>query len=326
MCIHLPYSHKPPRLRPRIFCLLLVLFIVLPPLWVSADIGPKPKASFHFVWEIEDQLAIVEGILLQCKDAQCADSYAMEDIGPQHFTCSESACDSLAYGYTQYAKLVVTFSDGVTRESNIFGKKYDVSQYEVTVYSSDLNVIEKRGTNQTYVTPNTTSPIFRLLGILLGLMALVVLLFIIVFTVLKTKDKSLEYSTTKLSFLSTWIMTFPALILGCIFAQSLPLTIIIEGIIISIYTLIKKYRWFPWITVITLGNLFTQIFILTALSVAGFWGPSLIFSIVFEIIVWLIEALLIHLMLRRQKSIPPSLGISLMINIVSMAIGLLLPL
>jgi hypothetical protein len=250
----------------------------------------------------------------------------MEEMGPQHFTCSESACDSMAYGYSKYAKLVITFSDGVTRESNIFGKKYDVSQYEVTVYNADLNVVEKRGANQTYIRPRPYSPILRVLGIVLGLFALVVLLVIIVFTVAKTKDKPLEYATSRISFLSTWMICVPVFILGLFFAPSLPLTILIEGIIISIYILTKKHRWFPWITVVTLGNLFTQILFLTALSAVVFWGPSLLLSIVFEILVWIIEALLIHLMLRRQSSISSSLGISLMINIVSMGIGLLLPL
>ena len=118
----------------------------------------------------------------------------------------------------------------------------------------------------------------------------------------------------------------PVFIIGLVFAPTLPLTIVIEGILITLYTLIKKHRWFQWITVITLGNLFTQVLYLTLLSVVGSAGPPLILTIFLEIFIWLLEALLIHLTLRRKESIPISLGISLVINLVSMGIGLLLPL
>ena len=157
----------------------------------------------------------------------------------------------MAYGYTSYAKLVLTFSDGVTRESNIFGKEFDESQYEVTVHTSDLTVTETRGINQIFPTGGSIGLLLRLLGIVLGLFC------IIIITILNTKDKSFDYETAKIPFLSTWVIAVPAVMIGLIFAPTLPLTIVIEGIVISLYTLIKKHRWFHWLTVITLGNLFT---------------------------------------------------------------------
>jgi len=325
MSIRLAGIFKSPYSRPCSLCIVLILLLCLPPQIVSADIGPKPTASFGFVWKTDEQTTIVEGLLLQCKDSECAESHPLEALGPQRFTCGDTACDSMAYGYTQYAKLVITFSDGVTRESNIFEKNYDDSTFEVTVQSSDLIVIETRGTYQPFQTRAPFSTLVRWLGIVLGLIALAVLLIISTFFIVKTRQASLIFTNAKITCISVWVITFPALILGAIFAPTMPLTIVIEGVLISLYTLIKKHRWFPWLTVVTLGNLFTQVLLLTVLSVVGAQGQPFVIMIPLEIVIWLFEALLIHLTLRRQSSIAASLGISLMINVVSLGIGLLLP-
>ena len=322
MNVHLPDQHS--IFRSVLSGLLLALLLCILPFPVKADIGPKPNSSFTFIWEMEEQPTIVEGTLLQCKDSECTDSHALEELGPQHFTCSDIACDSMAYGYTQYAKLVVTFSDGEMRESNIFGKKYDESQYEVTVRTSDLTVTEKRGTNHVFTDYDSGGKLLRLLEFAAGLIALTILFAVCVIFILKTKQNTLVYEDAKILCLSVWIIALPAIILGMIFAPTLPLTVLIEGILISLYTLIKKHKWFPWMTVIILGNLFTQTLYLVALNITGTWGMPFLLTIFLEIVIWLLEAILIHLTLRRDKAIRASLGISFILNVISLTIGLML--
>lgn len=317
-------TSKSPYIRLHRLCIMLLLLSFFPPHMVSADIGPKPTMSFAFMWETEDQPSIVEGHLLQCKDAECVESYPLETLGPQHFTCSDVACDSMAYGYTSYAKLVLSFSDGVTRESNIFGKVTYNSQFEVTVRSSDLVVTETGRTNMPFASLDPINALVKWVEVLFGLGILVVLFALSILMIVKTRQAPLVYANAKITCISLWIITLPALILGTVFAPTLPLTLVIEGALISLYTLIKKHRWFPWVTVVTLGNLLTQVMLLTALVVVGDHGMPLLFTLILEIGIWLLEATLIHLALRRQKSIVTSLGISLILNAVSMGIGLLL--
>ena len=106
-----------------------------------ADTGPKPSADFEFKYEIE-RVRIVDGQLLVCDDKDCTQSHPLEQAGPQHFTCSDYSCNSLAYGYGHYLKLVITFEDRV-RESNVFEKRDFEAKFVVTVTESGLKVREK---------------------------------------------------------------------------------------------------------------------------------------------------------------------------------------
>lgn len=309
-------------IRSSLFILIGIL--CLPPMVISADIGPKPTATFDFEWETENQPTIVEGILLQCKDAECMDSYPLEELGPQHFTCTQTACDSMAYGYARYMKLVITFSDGVIRESSVFEKNYDKSSYTVTVHAASLEVSETGGFNDLFRTESPFSLIARLIGLGFGFIILLVLLTIIIVMVLKSRTQPLTMQDVKIPCLSVWILALPAAIIGLFFAKSLPLTLLIEGTLISLFVLLKKKRWFPWLTVVTLGNLFTQTLLMTAGMVFG-GGIPVLLTVVLEIVTWLLEAVLIHLTLRRESPVLGSLGISLLLNVVSFAIGLVLP-
>ncbi|NWG75995.1 MAG: hypothetical protein HXY24_15570 [Rubrivivax sp.] len=99
--------------------------------------------KFTFEFEIE-AVSIVEGQLLECQDETCSDAAPLEERGPQRFTCTESECSSIAYGYAPYHRLVITFADR-TRESNVFEKSGFAARYVVTVSEDALLVTEKRG-------------------------------------------------------------------------------------------------------------------------------------------------------------------------------------
>jgi len=125
----------------RAILLLLALSLFLPVAPVKADTGPKPGMSFTFDFKIP-KVDIVSGELIQCDDAACQNGSPLRQLGPQHFSCGVDSCDSTAYGYAEYNKLVITFSDRV-RESNVFTKKAFNAQYTVTVLQDAMTVTEK---------------------------------------------------------------------------------------------------------------------------------------------------------------------------------------
>ena len=124
-----------------VILLLLAFSLFLPVTPVQADTGPKPGMSFTFYFKIP-KIDIISGELIQCDNAACQNGSPLRQLGPQHFSCGVDSCDSTAYGYAEYNKLVITFSDRV-RESNVFTKKAFNAQYTVTVLQDAMTVTEK---------------------------------------------------------------------------------------------------------------------------------------------------------------------------------------
>jgi hypothetical protein len=133
-----------------IFLILAVAasLAVIPTRIARADTGPKPSMNFRFVYDVSPGLTIVSGELLECSDPSCADAAPLERLGPQGFQCGTSSCSSMAYGYAKYHRLSITFSDGQTRESNVFGKNHYQARYTVQVQENSLQVRETGGTSQ----------------------------------------------------------------------------------------------------------------------------------------------------------------------------------
>jgi hypothetical protein len=125
--------------------LSLVLAIVplglLPLQAALADTGPKPKMEFAFEFE-GDPVDIVSGQQLECQESDCSDGAPLEVHGPQRFWCDDRQCQSMAYGYAPYHKIVIEFADR-TRESNVFGKSAFSAAYNVTVLADRLLVKER---------------------------------------------------------------------------------------------------------------------------------------------------------------------------------------
>jgi hypothetical protein len=123
--------------------LLFVIFIAsfLPDSAVLADTGPKPTMDFSFKQELSgDQIAIISGVLYECDRSDCSDAMPLKELGPQRFTCDATSCSALAYGFSDYHKLEIQFSDDKTRQSNIFKTAGFDSKYTVTVRADDLLV------------------------------------------------------------------------------------------------------------------------------------------------------------------------------------------
>lgn len=121
-----------------------------------------------------------------------------------------------------------------------------------------------------------------------------------------------------------WMICLPLTILGGFLSLTLPLTVIVEVLLAVGYASIRKKEWAPLITLVLIGNLITQ---------AGLWGVLHQWSlsnywsvlVVSEIVIWLVEALLYYLPLRRETSLREALGMSLFFNGVSFGLGILLP-
>jgi len=108
---------------------------------VLADTGPKPTMEFTFKQEpTGEQLIITSGILYECEQSNCSDALPLQELGPQRFTCNALNCSALAYGFSPYHKIEIQFSDGKTRQSNIFETAGFDSKYTVTVRADDLLV------------------------------------------------------------------------------------------------------------------------------------------------------------------------------------------
>ena len=125
----------------KLFLLSLFLLALLPVRAALADTGPKPTMEFTFKPETTNTpLTINSGILYECEQSDCSDAAPLQQLGPQGFFCDAQNCHATAYGFHPYHKIEIQFSDGKTRQSNIFQTAGFDSKYTVIVRPDDLSV------------------------------------------------------------------------------------------------------------------------------------------------------------------------------------------
>lgn len=107
-----------------------------------ADTGPKPSMDFQFTQEMTEEppVTITSGILYECDQPNCSDALPLEEAGPQRFVCEVNSCRATAYDFATYHRIELQFSDGKTRQSNIFETAGFDSKYVVTIRPDDLIV------------------------------------------------------------------------------------------------------------------------------------------------------------------------------------------
>ena len=163
--------------RKSVFILSFILLALLPLYTVSADTGPKPSMDFTFQQQPSaTHLTITSGILFECEQSDCQDAKPLQVLGPQRFSCAETVCSAMAYGFSTYHRLEIQFSDGKTRQSNVFKTAQFQSSYQVTIRPDDLLVEPK-------FTLNLFTPLTYVLlcsGCLLGIVILVALISFLV--------------------------------------------------------------------------------------------------------------------------------------------------
>lgn len=140
----------------KFFFVLIFLLAIFPASSVFADTGPKPTMDFQFRQEMinEPPLTIISGILFECDQPDCSDALILEEGGPQGFFCELNSCHATAYGFARYHQIELEFSDGKTRQSNIFETAGFESKYMVTIRPDDL-LVEARFSLGIF--PRTTS-------------------------------------------------------------------------------------------------------------------------------------------------------------------------
>ena len=277
---------------------------------VKADMGPKPTMFFEFVPVAGlPNLLVTEGFLLECDDAACLQSHPLEDFGPQGFTCFGTTCHAAAYGFSEYHRLVLSFSDGVTRESNIFTKKSFEANYLVTINKKDLYVEEGRGY------PNPT--IFFISLVILNILLLAGAFLALVFLIRKgTQARSWVVFALVISVILG--------ISGSVLSIALPATIAIELLLAAAYTQARKFPLLPTLTLVCLANAITQFALWAALNTFTA-GNALLLTAGLEIIIWGVESLIFYLPQRKDIPFKEAALLSLILNLVSFGIGLLLP-
>ena len=310
----------------RLYILLSVLLVAMlitlvPSQSARADTGPKPTMHFEFVYEVDPPLTIVSGVQLECQAADCSDAKPLTEGGPQRFGCTAEECSSLAYGYADFHRLSIEFSDGKTRQSNIFSEKYFEAYFRVTVREDDLLVEELPGKNTSFLSFFALMPILGF-AIIFCIIALIELPLVIILLILVIRN--MDFPALRGWYIAGWVLSVPGFLLALIVEGGLLVTLVVELLLALVYALWRKRPRTKLLTVVLLMNLLTQPVLWMVVSNISDGAVFLPLAIG-EAIVWLVEAGILALALRKQAKFLEALALSLVLNLASFGIGLLFP-
>jgi hypothetical protein len=105
--------------------------------------------------------------------------------------------------------------------------------------------------------------------------------------------------------------------------QTLAITIVIEGAICLVYAVWQKKPIGPILITSVLANLITQSLLWIVLNI--FYQHYLVTLLIAEILIWLIEGLLFYVSGLNRLNAKESLLLSLLMNLSSFGLGLVLP-
>ena len=104
---------------------------------------------------------------------------------------------------------------------------------------------------------------------------------------------------------------------------TLLITLLIEGMVVLVYSAIRRRPAGDLLLVSFIINIFTQITLWVALRI--FFSYYLIALIVAEVLIWLVESVLLHRLSRESLSLSNAVFLSLYMNLASFGIGWFLP-
>jgi len=104
---------------------------------------------------------------------------------------------------------------------------------------------------------------------------------------------------------------------------TLTVTILIEAVLIFIYSHLRDKPFYPLLLASLFANLITQSLLWIGLLL--FFRHYLLTLIVLEISIWLIESLIFYRVRVTQLTIKEAMSLSLAINLASFSVGLFLP-
>lgn len=299
---------------------IFVALVALPAHTARADMGPKPSMAFAFDFGDESDLAISGGELMQCQDASCEVAEPLEELGPQGFNCEADSCSAMAYGFSEWGYLRITFSDGSTRQSNIFGKEHFDAEYMVTVLADGLQVEETGG---------RVNPMYKIIGaaitgsICVGMAAMYLGGFYILLAWREGK-KTMPFEEHKLQYIAAWVLAGLLAIAGGFFSLAVPLTAVLELVVAWLYLRWRDKPKAAMLTVVLIVNVLTQFILLGVFS--NFFGDRYWSALLLmELFIWQGEAALMYLPRRKHFTFFEVVWMSLAMNAVSYLVGLLLP-
>ena len=312
---------KPSGLIRFIVLLLVYLFAICIPFGsAEADIGPKPSMSFEFIYQTDNVLKITSGILLQCRDPACQKTEPLDEMGLSLLTCSATACSSVAFGYAQYNRLVITFSDGKTRESNVFTKNYFEARYKVKVQEDSLQVSEQLdGFN-----PANIMLIGGFVAAVAEVLMIAGLLVILGLFIRNTRRGITSFKDAEGLYNTTWIIAIPLVISGTLISFTFLATLLVETAAGLLYSIFRKLPKVRLLTIILLANLITQPLLWLVLASTEGMGITFRVMVILEILIWLVEALILFFTMRDQFRLIESLGVSFLLNGASILAGFIL--
>jgi len=315
-------GQKPTNSQKFLVILLVLLVVVGTPFSSArADIGPKPSMSFKFIYETSEKLTITSGNQLQCDNPDCQDVTPLDQIEDPILTCTKTSCSSYAFGYAQYNQLVITFSDGKTRESNVFTKNYYEAKYKVTVLEDSLDVKEDFGG----FNPMNIMLVGGFVVAVAELFLYVGLVIILGMFIRNTRRGLTSIEDDPSLYSATWIIAIPFVLIGGLMSLTIPATLLIETAIGLLYSIIRKLPKVRLFAIILLANLITQPLLWFVLAATEGMGITLTLTVILEIVIWLVEALILYFTLRDQMRLIEALGLSLLLNGASMLAGFLVP-
>lgn len=289
----------------------------------QADAGPKPSMEFEFVYETRESLSIVDEQQMQCEQPDCVDAEPLEEVGPNTFRCTGDRCTSSAYGYTTYNQLVIQFSDGVTRTSNVFTSGMMQTSYRVTVLEEDLKV--ERVTGDKAPWPLLWVLLGRTGGSVGAVLVGLLLLACIVWLILRAWQTEEELVDSRPLFIIIWVLSVPLIDLGSTFSLAPLVTIAVEGLIVTIYAAIRRRNAFAWLTYVLVVNMVTQAVLWPLIGLQRSYTSYVTTMMVAEPLIWLAEAGLLYLLRGGRLAVKIALLVSLVLNAVSLGMGLLVP-
>ena len=313
----------------RFYLLIGIVLMVgfLPQGNVSADMGPKPTMNFKFEQDLPGpELTIVSWTMMNCQSSECSELEGIIQMGDE-FRCSENECKAgIHYGISHdYFQMKITFSDGITRTSNVFTRRYYSAYYKVIITSDSLFVKELRGSNANG----------NLVGLLLvggffflpaTVLAILIASMSVVISGVRNKIVGCEI-LKRLGRVLFWALmadlAFTGLMLS---ADTFIFTLVVELILALVYWWYLRLPDRRLLYGVLFANVFTQpIFVLSLSDLGLKIGHSMNSILIIESVVWLVEAVIIYFVQKKELSFIHNLVLALVLNAASFGIGLLLP-
>lgn len=177
--------------------------------------------------------------------------------------------------------------------------------------------------------PTMRDPILLTAVILAGIFFFVVAVGLLAIHILRAGQGRGDFLASRGLYLLTWIVLFPALSLSLagftnLSPVAIPVTLLIESIVAVIYATLRKFPLESLLPITLLTNIFTvfPFWFIYWINYPDFSISALLGA---EVLVWFVEAGVIHGALRPRLGLRDALFFSFIANGLSLVIGMLLP-